>query len=148
MEKSFGKSISAIYRHLQIYINREFKKFGFGSGQYLFFIQIAKNDGICQKQLSHRLLIDKATTAKAIKKLLELGYIFSVQNKKDKRNFNLHLSEKGKEILPEVEKVLSGSTKILQQGLSSNEIDETGKLLNQMLNNITSKVDALRNINE
>jgi DNA-binding MarR family transcriptional regulator len=148
MKNSFGNSISTIYRHLQIYVNQEFIKFGFGSGQYLFFVQIAKNDGICQKELSQRLMIDKATTAKAIKKLSELEYIYSVQNVDDNRSFNIHLTKKGKEILPEIKKVLRDTTKILQQGLSSGEIDETDKILKQMLNNITGKVNEIRNFNE
>ncbi len=148
MKISFGHSISTIYRHLQIYVNQKFTKYGFGSGQYLFFIHIARNDGICQKELSQRLIIDKATTAKAIKKLSELGYIYSIQNINDKRSFNLHLTEKGKEIQPEIKKILRDTTMVLQQGLSPDEIDKTDKILNQMLNNITGKVDKIRNFNE
>lgn len=139
MKISFGNSISTIYRHLQIYINQKLSIFGFGSGQYLFFINIAKEDGISQKELSEKLLIDKATTAKAIKKLSKLGYISSTQNNLDKRSFYLNLTTKGKLILPEVSTVLQQTTNILQQGLSFDQVDMAEKLLNQLLINITNE---------
>lgn len=148
MKHSFGNCISTIYRHLQIYIIQEFTKYGFGSGQYMFYLQIAKNDGICQKEISQNLKIDKATTAKAIKKLTGLGYIYEVQNIEDKRSYNLHLTQKGKEILPEIQKVLRKTTEVLQEGLSPGEIDSTYKILNQMLQNITGKVEETRKISE
>jgi DNA-binding MarR family transcriptional regulator len=148
MKKSFGNCISTIYRHLQIYINQEFTKYGFGSGQYLFYLQIARFDGICQKEISQNLKIDKATTAKAIKKLAGLGYVYEVQNIDDKRSYNLHLTQEGKELLPEIQKVLRSTTDVLQEGLNPSEIDETYKILNKMLQNITGEVEEKRKISE
>ncbi len=95
-KKSLGHYVSMIYRHLQIHLNQEFSRFGFGSGQYLYFIHIAKHKGITQKELSRKLAIDKATTAKAVKKLQELGYIRSEQSRRDKRIFHLYLTLQGR----------------------------------------------------
>ncbi len=148
MKKSFGHYISIIYRYLQIYLNRKFTKYGFGSGQYLFFNHIAHKDGICQKELSKRLAVDKATTAKAIKKLTELGYISAIRNKEDKRSFNLYLTNKGKSIQSDVRAILRETTHILQQGMSSEEIEFSVKVMERMLENITGRVDAIRGMDE
>ena len=118
MKISFGYYISIIYRHLQIYVNQKFTKYGFGSGQYMFFIHIAQEEGISQKELSRKLAIDKATTAKSIKKLTELGYISAIRNEKDKRSYNLYLTDHGREIQPEVRTIISDTTLILLQVMS------------------------------
>ena len=148
MKISFGYYISIIYRHLQIYVNQKFTKYGFGSGQYMFFIHIAEEKGISQKELSRKLAIDKATTAKAIKKLTELGFISAIRNEKDKRSYNLYLTDRGKEIQPEVRTIISDTTLILQQGMSFEEIEISAKLMDRMLENIIGKVEEIRSLNE
>ncbi len=148
MSKSHGHYISSIYRHLQIYLNNQFSDIGFGSGQYLFFIHIAQNEGINQKDLSLCLAIDKATTAKAVHKLTKLGYITQKQNMQDKRYNNLYLTTKGNSILPKVKGILKGTRCILQNGLSSDECDQSLRLLSLMLNNILLEVKEIRNDND
>lgn len=140
MHQSQGHYISSIYRHLQIYLNNKFANLGFGSGQYLFFNHIANNEGITQKELSRLLAIDKATTAKAIKKLIALGYVQAVAGEDDKRFLNLFLTDRGREILPEVRSVLRDTRGILQRNLSENEIKLSLKIMDRMLTNITDEV--------
>lgn len=145
MSTSHGYYISSIYRHLQIYLNNRFSDIGFGSGQYLFFINIARNEGINQKKLSEMLAIDKATTAKAICKLTKLGYISQTKNIQDKRFNNLYLTEQGKKILPEIQVVLKESKEILQNGMTDQECNQSLKLLDLMLNNILIEVKKRNN---
>lgn len=148
MHHSQGHYISTLYRHLQIYINRNLSPLGFGSGQYLYFNHIANNEGITQKELSNRLAIDKATTAKAVHKLNELGYIEQRQSETDKRFYNLYLTDEGRTILPEVRRRLQSTRQILQQGMTEEESRESLRLLHMMLENITAETDRLRSINE
>ncbi len=140
MKHSFGHNISAIYRNIQIWINGELSSLGFGSGQFMFFNHISRLEGITQKELSRTIAIDKATTAKAVKKLKELGYIRSVVNKDDNRVQNLYLTSKGREILPRVRVVLKETTAILQNGMEPEEMDFARKTLDKMHKNITGRV--------
>lgn len=137
-KRSFGHYISVIYRHLQIHLNQESAALGFGSGQYLFFMHIAKFDGVTQKELSAHLSIDKATTAKAVKKLGELGYIRGEQDQKDRRSYKLHLTAKGETILPKIQKIKENTMGILSRGLSEEEIETAWKILDVLLSNITA----------
>ncbi|MDC7228051.1 MAG: MarR family winged helix-turn-helix transcriptional regulator [Spirochaetales bacterium] len=143
-----GHYISAIYRHLQIYLNREFASLGFGSGQYLFFNHISHHEGITQKELSRRLSIDKATTAKAVHKLTEKGYIEQRQSKTDKRFNNLYLTEQGRTILPEVREILKQTIEILQRGMTDSEGETALKLMHVMLGNITDETTRVRSKDE
>ena len=148
MSKNNGKSqgyyISVLYRHLQIYLNHQFSSLGFGSGQYLYFSYIAHNEGITQKDLNSILSIDKATTAKAVRKLTELDYIEQRQNETDKRYNNLYLTEKGKEILPEVQNTLRQTRTILQNKMSKEEIERSSELMELMLQNLINETDILK----
>ncbi len=138
--ENFGYYISIIYRHIQIYLNKEFKVFGFGSGQYLHFIHISYNEGITQKVLSKSMAIDKGTTAKAIGKLAEQGYIYSKINTNDQRSSNLYLTELGKEILPKVREVLRQASEILKTNMDSVEEENIFLSLKKMSKNIIENV--------
>lgn len=148
MNVSFGHYVSVIYRHLQIYLNHQFTVFGFGSGQYMFFNFISHHEGTTQKELSRKLVIDKATTAKAVNKLIQLGYVEGVQKEEDRRSYGLYLTDKGREILPEVQSILRGTTEILQEGMRPEEIQNARRALEHMLGNITGIVHDSRKINE
>ena len=84
-DEYFGKYISILHRQANVFYSKEFNKFGIGSGQYMFMIHLYRNDGISQEELSDIINIDKGTTAKAIKKLEELGYIERIKDSEDKR---------------------------------------------------------------
>lgn len=140
--ENFGYYISVIYRHIQIHLNKEFKEFGFGSGQYLYFIHISYNEGITQKELSRSMAIDKGTTAKAIGKLIQQGYIYSEINTDDQRSYKLYLTESGKEILPKVRHILRNTFEILKSDMDSGEELNTFSSLKKMAKNIIGNVKA------
>ena len=144
LDISFGKYISALYRHNQIIINNSLKSTGLGSGQYLFLITIAKNPGINQKDLTARLNIDKATTAKALSKLEKHDYICRLKDKKDNRCYNIFLSEKGNDYLPELKGHLQEITKVLSKGMTQEEIVLAGHLFEIMINNAIEEVNLLK----
>ena len=138
--ENYGYYISIIYRHIQIHLNREFDKFGFGSGQYMHFVHISYNEGITQKELSHTLAIDKGTTAKAIHKLTQLGYICSKIDKDDKRSSKLYLTKSGKCILPKVRSTLKKTSEILKTDMNSGEMANALFSLKKIAHNIIEYV--------
>lgn len=144
LDISFGKYISALYRHNQIIINNALQSTGLGSGQYLFLISIARNPGINQKDLTTALNIDKATTAKALAKLEEHDYICRLKDKKDHRYYNIFLTEKGKDYLPELKTHLQQITSILSEGMTDEEIVLASRLFEIMINNAIKEVSHLK----
>ena len=144
LDISFGKYISTLYRHNQIIINNALQSTGLGSGQYLFLISIAKNPGINQKDLTTSLNIDKATTAKALAKLEEHDYICRLKDKKDHRYYNIFLTEKGKNYLPELKIHLRQITNILSEGMTDEEIVLANRLFEIMIKNAIKEVNHLK----
>ncbi|MBP1082396.1 MULTISPECIES: MarR family winged helix-turn-helix transcriptional regulator [Bacillus] len=135
-----GMYISAIYRHMQILISAQLQPYRIGSGQYIFLLTIARKEGISQKALSEKLLIDKTTTAKAIKKLEAEGYVKRETDPADKRYSLLYLTESGRAVLPKVQATLHDISRKSRTGMDDEEYKLMLSLLKKMLNNVSEQV--------
>ena len=100
-------------------------------------IHLYKNDGISQEKLSELINIDKGTTAKAIKKLEELGYVERNKDISDKRVNKIYLTEKALEIKDEFLASLTKWEDILTSNLSDEEILYGLKILNKLTKNVS-----------
>lgn len=134
----FGRYISIIHRQANVFYSKEFNKFNIGAGQYMFMINLYKNDGISQEELSDLINIDKGTTAKAIKKLEEVGYIRRTKDLADKRINRIYLTEKALSIKDEFLDTLTKWENILTSDLTEDEITQGLKILNKLTKNITN----------
>ena len=132
-----GKCISLIHRQANVFFTKEFSKFGFGSGQYMFMIHLYKNDGISQEKLSELLNIDKGTTAKAVKKLEELGFVTRFKDSTDKRINRIYLTSKAFNIKNDFFSVLTKWENMLTNQLSPEEISESLTILNKLSKSVT-----------
>ncbi|MBQ5695746.1 MAG: MarR family transcriptional regulator [Clostridium sp.] len=139
-----GKYISLIHRQANVFFTKEFSKFGFGSGQYMFMIYLYENDGISQEALSKLVNIDKGTTAKAIKKLEELELITRSKDLNDKRINKIYLTSKALNIKNDFFSVLTKWENILTNELSTEEVSKSLKLLNRVTKNVTNKQEDIK----
>ena len=144
-DESFGRYVSVIYRHLQILLNHRLNSYGVGSGQYIFISAIYKNPGISQKDLTKLIKIDRATTAKALLKLEQNGYVDRIQDKDDKRYYKLYLTKKGIDFIPILDEIQDDLTNMLSQGMNSHEYSETIKSLKLIFDNVQNSISLLKN---
>lgn len=132
---SIGKWISTLYRISQSYINKELKSYNIGSGQYIFLINLYKKDGISQEELADKLSIDKGTTARAISKLEEQGYIRRERDTKDKRAYKVYVTDRALEIKPKIIEVLTSWNHIIASDFTDEDMRMTLELLQKMSSN-------------
>ncbi len=137
-KNSLSRWISLLHRYGHIYVGRQLKQYNISKGQYIFLNALYKKDGIKQEQLSDYLKIDKGTTAKAIKKLEEDEYITRQVDIKDKRAYNVYLTEKALKMKPMIRKAMTGWTDILFTGFSEEERNTSLALLERMGKNATT----------
>ncbi len=130
---SLVKLTSCIYRSTQAYTNEVLSKYNLGSGTYPYLLTLYRGEGINQNQISKELDVDKAMSARAIKKLIGLEYIRKETDQKDSRAYKLYLTEKAKMIIPDVKKELQKWNDIITQNLSEQEKDTTIDLLSIVL---------------
>ena len=135
-DEYFGRYISLIYRQANVFFSKEFNKYGFGCGQYMFLIHLYKNDGISQEKLSELVNIDKGTTAKAIKKLEKLNFIIRSKDTNDKRVNRIFLTEKALNIKDDFFSVLTNWENSLTNTLTEEEINSGLAILNKLSNNV------------
>lgn len=131
-----NKYVSMIYRASQGHLDEALKKYELSSGTYPFILALYDNEGISQNALSEYVKVDKALSARAIKKLIELEYVEKTVNSKDSRAYKLYLTEKAKSIVPEVMKALDGWLDIITNGLTEEEKETAECLLQNMYMNI------------
>ena len=134
-EETIGKWISIIHRYSHSYISKELRHYNIGSGQFIFLVVLLKNDGVSQEELSSRLDIDKATTARAVKRLEEEEYVVRRVDAHDRRVYRVYVTQKALDIRPVIHNVLSKWADILASGLTQKEIDLALKLLKKISNN-------------
>ena len=132
---NIGKLISFISRQNHSYIARRLEDLGIGSGQHPYLMTLYRKDGINQDELSRLVGLDKATTTRAIRKLVEGGYVVQERDPSDGRSYLIHLTDKGNEIKPIVRGTLRALVSELSQDLSDEEIEALHGLLLKVARN-------------
>ncbi|WP_068965826.1 MarR family transcriptional regulator [Desulfosporosinus sp. BG] len=134
-EGSIVRCISILYRYGQSYIAKRLEYLNIGSGQYVFLMTLFRKGGISQEELSNHLKIDKGTTAKAIKKLEEEGYLVRNPDLRDKRAYKISLTPKALEVIPAIQAAAKDWENLITSGLSEEESSRVEQILQRMAEN-------------
>ncbi len=134
IEDPVGKYISQIYRKGNAFFSKKFEKYSIGSGQFMFLANLYRNNGLNQEELAEILNIDKGTTARAIKKLEEEGFIKREKDENDKRAYKLYVTQKAENIKEEIFEILREWEEILLCDLSEEEVIIIKSLLKKISN--------------
>ncbi len=139
--ESVGRLIACLYRHARSFLEKEMSEFKLGSGTYVFLLPLFKHDAMNQNELSKKLHIDKANTTRAIRKLIDLGYIKRERDENDNRAYKLFITPKAKQIKPEIHRILRTWTQIISSGLTIEEKKIGLELLEKMTSNAVNYKD-------
>lgn len=134
-QESIGRLIACLYHQARGYFDREFAPYNLGSGTFPVLKVLLHHDGINQQELSAKLHVDKATTTRAITKLVKLGYVRRERDPHDLRAYRLFVTQKARDIAPKIREVLQSWTTILAEGLTDQEKETALSLLHHMRNN-------------
>ena len=142
--ENVGKYISQLYRRGGAFISKRMVEYNIGQGQFMFLMELYIEDGKNQEDLSKILKIDKGTTARAIKKLEEEGYVRREKDNLDKRANKVFLTEKGMDIKEDIYKILSQWESIISQSLEKEE----RILMINLLKKVCLNIDIQEEYNE
>jgi DNA-binding MarR family transcriptional regulator len=131
-----GRYISQIYRKGGSFISKELNELGIGSGQVMFLLELYRGDGKNQEEIAESLDIDKGTTARAIKKLEEAGFLIREKDKIDKRAYKVYLSEKGKSMKDTIYNTMDR----LEEERTANLTKEESETLLMLLKKVCTKI--------
>lgn len=130
--EEFGRWISILYRQFQVYINSELKEINITSSEYIFLIKLFENGELNQEELSSIYYIDKAATARSIKRLEEKGYIIRYKDKNDKREYRICLTEKAMSVKKRIYDVLNSWDKRICNDINPKKLEEISVILKNM----------------
>jgi len=110
-----------IFRNSQIHLDKVLKKFEISSGSMPYLFILEKNEGVSLHELSRKIGNDKAMTTRTIKRLIELEYVYKVGKEGDCRAYQLYLTEKAKDVLPEIHREIQKIVDLITVDLSQEE---------------------------
>lgn len=120
-EMHFMMLNNKIYRNTQMYLDKVLKRFDIGSGAFPYLFMLERKEGISQNQISREIGNDKAMSARTITRLIEQGYVSKREDERDSRAYQLFLTEKAREVIPEIRKEINILTEMITEDLTEEE---------------------------
>ncbi|HON81010.1 MAG TPA: MarR family transcriptional regulator [Methanoregulaceae archaeon] len=93
-----GALISVIHRNHIIALNTRLRPLGLSASQLPILLFLSHREGIPQEALARHFHLDKATIARAVKRLEDGGFICRKIDPADRRAYGLFLTGKGTEV--------------------------------------------------
>lgn len=135
-----GRCISILDRLMKMYYDRGLADFDIGWGQQFYAEYIYDHPGASAQEMVKCIRVDKATLTKSIKKLVEIGYVEVISDKKDKRIRHLYLTAKGIPAVKRIKEIHRDFYHTLCSDISPQDLQLTEQTMEQMMNNINQKV--------
>lgn len=136
LEREILREIGAITRCINSISDIKYKNINLQKGQFIFLIRVCENPGINQRDLSKLLKVDKTTTAKAIQKLINVGYIERKEDPSDKRMWRLYPLQKALDAYDYITKEENRVNKDYYNNFNKDEKKLVYKLVKKLRENI------------
>jgi DNA-binding MarR family transcriptional regulator len=127
--QKLGHSLALAARWQDRYICHHLAPFELGPRTLPFYLTIAHNEGLSQKNLREKVVTDKTRTTKAVNYLERCGYVHRVTNREDNRKKGVVLTNKGREIFPLVEEKLQQLDNLLSHEIPQEDLKKFMTLL-------------------
>jgi DNA-binding MarR family transcriptional regulator len=142
-EHSFSRNIARYIGRLEKFrrqfLNNRLQAYKLKGSMFLMLLYLDKNPGSSQDSLVDFVGIDKSGIARKCRKMDDLGYISREQDEKNRRQYNLYLTDSGRELIPVIRELLSEWSDGITAGMGIREKKELVRLLEIMADNAAGK---------
>jgi DNA-binding MarR family transcriptional regulator len=142
-----GEFISIINKNLHTYLKYKLKDINIKKEEAHFLHYICKNKGVEQNELTKHFHIDKSTTTRKVKKLINNGYIERKKDINDNRKYILSATKSGEELSTKIITIFNEWNIEITKDLTDKESEEF-KLLTSKIINISDNLIKEMEINE
>ncbi len=132
---------SIFYRLTQAYFNERLKDTGIGAGQQYFLDRIARCPGIAVTKLAQTAVFDNGTSARAVKKLADEGYVTIVPDECDGRVKRLYATEKAEPVVALIREMKREWRARITEGFSEEDKEAASALLKRLCDNAMEAMD-------
>ena len=130
--RELGRAVTCLHRSRSNFMGERLREHGFSGAMYMILLHVDRHPGASQDSIANHMYIDKCNVARRTKKLEELGYIRRETDQADRRQNNLYLTDKGRELVPVIKTYLSQWGQGMTESLSEKEKDTLITLLTKM----------------
>ena len=139
---SFMRYINVTARCAAEYRNTHLADVGLVGLQYTYLLNICRNPGVSQEELSHLIHVNKSNVTRQLTALEENGFIERTTSPSDKRVTQVYPTQKALDALPSIHKVLHDWNEYLADGFS----DEERETLRSLMERVSKRaIDYMEN---
>lgn len=130
-------TIDKSIRTYRQYAQRQLKNAGFSItiDQWLVIKTLLENPDIKQQELGEKIFKDNASVTRIIELLVQSKYLKRKNNAEDRRRATLEVTEKGKETIAQVHKIVLNNRSVALEGISKTELEAAKKVLMKIIKN-------------
>ena len=129
------RKIGEIWRCATLYRLEEYEELGIGSYQDSYLLDICKNPGITQEQLSKVMYVHKSNVARQVGSLEEKGFVQRRPDPSDRRSLQLYPTEKALSVLGDIRRVHAKWRELLLDGMNEEEQEIVAKCIERLAEN-------------
>lgn len=93
-----GRYLSYLYRRSGTQFSQFLKPYGFSATQSILLIGVYRHEGTNQQSLADQISMDTGVASRVLRELEDGGYIEKKRNEQNRRNYNIFLTDKGREM--------------------------------------------------
>lgn len=145
---SLGFMLHDVARLMRWSFDRKSQRLGLTRAQWSVLSSLRRYDGAQQKTLAQRLEVAPITLARHVDRLEEDGWVIRQDDDQDRRAKRVYLTDKGREILSELQVLGAQVYEEALQGVSAEEEKQLRTLLLRMRTNLSSQVGMCESLFE
>ena len=126
----------SLHKTMHYMMMEKTEKFNISPDQTRLLFILQNHQNINQNALAKKLNITKATLSVRLQRLEKLGYLTKTQDKNDKRNYILNITETGEVFIETAIRIMKEKTLIMFEGVSKEQIAIINDVIDIMKNNI------------
>ncbi len=130
--RELGRAVTFLHRSRNRFMSERLRDLGFSGAMFLILLYIERHPGTTQDNIANHMFIDKCNVARRTKKLETLGYLYRETDQNDRRQNNLYLTEKGRELVPVIRSYLAQWGHSITASLTDEECASLLALLTKM----------------
>lgn len=130
-------SLSIIVRHSRTFCEHKLKEFDIGFPEQVILMYLSEYGSVNQEDIAKYFMIDKGAIAKTSSKLEDKGFVERRENPDDKREKKMLLSDKGRQMITYMKKILEEWNQCYLKGLTDDDIQQYNRITGIMAKNVT-----------
>lgn len=139
---SLGYLTRIAFRNFSRALEKRTMLHGVTSGQWRFLRVLWIEDGITQRELSHRVGLQQPTTVSALKGLEKAGLVHRWQSPDDRRKLHVYLTPRARQLRPLLAPFVAEVNEMATRGMTPEEARILRSLLRKTIDNLSEDIDV------